>query len=209
MKQLLTTFLIVAAFSCSALKKSTQKTEARSSSKLSTSSVSTNKTDSAGKGSSLSNETKLTDSGYVKTTVIKEFFSDEFDFTGERPAHVAESARKDSAAISAHIVLPGQTRAGKLRYRETTTTEQGQLTKAEEKSQTTKQAGRVQAEGTEATKTTEVNSTEVDVKSKKKSAYRFLPVVAVFLFILLLLLFIISKLQKVSIWQILSKVTGL
>lgn len=128
--------------SCTATKKVLHKTDARTDSTGITTSkvVELKKKDSTGTNVTVTTTTKTTDEGYKETTVIKEYFGDEFDLSGEKendytgapvkkdqakPAigRPINAAAKDTAKHSAKV--PATVPRLQPYYRETTTTVEG------------------------------------------------------------------------------------
>jgi len=163
MKQLLTIICISILFtSCGTIKKAINKkhSTADSTSVKYSATTDVKKTDSTEKILFNSTDTKTTDSGYIKKTVVKEFYSDEFDFTGEDPAQdtAKEFDPQDRTPVRAEDYEPykpttqvkpvirvklARSGGGKLLYRETTITEAGKVQKLEERVQQVEQNGNV------------------------------------------------------------------
>lgn len=149
MKQLLTILCVAFIFtSCSTLKKtiSRQNSTTDSIGAKSSATIYIKKSDSSGIAIHNSTEKKTTDSGYTKTTVVKEYYSDEFDFTAEDKASdtTKNSNPQDRTPVNEKDFKPQKhpnRSGGKLLYKETTITETGKIQKNEEKNLQTEESG--------------------------------------------------------------------
>jgi len=196
MKQLLTIFLIAFFFcSCSAIKKTTNKTQTNSDSTGSKSSVLVDikKKDSVGTGVVKTTETKASDNTYTKTTTTKEYYTDEFDFEGS--VDTSNGNAHTGTTIAPNDYFPYKKpqdktkNPGKLLYKETTTKEVGTLQTKENKEQLSKQKSDVHEVDNKTKKEDQKTqaSKEENKVNKSKDVFRFLPGIGVVLFVLILL----------------------
>jgi ABC-type Na+ efflux pump permease subunit len=147
------------------------------------------------------------DSGYLKKTVVKEYYSDEFDFTSDLPNQVHVDNKLKAPISPSDNYPPSNT--NKIKYREIIVTERGQLNKSEVRNQSTEQTAHIETRTNEKKGEFQATKTISNTKQTKKSATRVLSGVAVFLLIVFLFLFIYSRLEKVNLWQVLKSLIKL
>lgn len=133
MKHLATILTLIIFFSCTASKKSTRErretVDSASVKKEYFGAVS--KTDSSADKKKEIELSKKSDSGYSKRTVVREFYSDEFDFDGPDTLRPVKNQIPEKPGDQRPRSAAGTSKAGRLLYRETETIETGQLSKSE------------------------------------------------------------------------------
>lgn len=125
MKQLLALLCITFLCSCSVFKKASNTTQSNTDSTDAKSSfvVDLKKKDTTGATHTVVTNSKTSDSGYKKKTVIEEYYSDELDFEGKDPAKNPPKDSNAKKSIVKHLAPPNS--PGTLLYRKTTIEEEG------------------------------------------------------------------------------------
>jgi hypothetical protein len=216
MKQLtILLFFVAALTSCGTMKKSFYKKTDRTDSvtNKTETKVDVKKKDSTGSEVTQTNQVKTSDSGYTKTTVIKEYWGDEFDFAGtdtteagkdfpepDKPQVDPKDYEPTANAGNKPGKDPGKKQIGnskKLLYRETTIKETGTVKKTEDLTGVTEKKGTVNQSDSAAagqSEITRVTKEKTDVKSSKR---RTTTIVGLsFLLLLLIVAYVLYRRYK-------------
>lgn len=150
--------------SCSILKKNVNKNQSRvdSTAKVVSSHIVVNKKDSTGAAINKITEETKTDNGFTKITTIKEYLSDEFDFSGSGEKTVS----KDSSKIKKPVLI-----------RETTIKEKGKAQTQTHKITESANTSKVNNSDSSENKTASETDLKKDTKTvlKQIDKHKFLP----------------------------------
>lgn len=135
MKHFATILTLLFLFSCSASKRTASRSsESIDSAKVKKDiSISVSKSDSSNTGKRITNTQTKSDSGYTKKTTIREYYSDEFDFgPGDslRPLKNRDTLKTGEQRPRS---AAGNSKPGRLLYRETQIEERGSVARIEDK----------------------------------------------------------------------------
>lgn len=225
MKQLLIFTCIVLLCSCNAIKKISNKTQTNTDStvKRTSSIVDVKKKDTTGTTVTTTTNKKTSDSGYKKvTTVVREYYTDEFDFEGDKqtPQPTKENVQTQVTRVNADdYFAPAKPSANKpakpsanaaakqpaLRMKETITTEETGIKKTVEEAamlqDQTAQIKTVDSSNNKGTQVSNTKSTQANESSSKVS-FSLLPWWLWLIIVIVLALFIYLKvINPFSIFQ--------
>ncbi len=214
MKQLLTLLCVAFFFcSCSTLRKSINKFTSNTDSAgvKSSSLVDVNKVDTTTAKTTSETDKKVSDSSYKKTTVVREYYTDEFDFGGDEadtsqaqgysdiritpidpndylPSKL--SHQKGDKEKSKETTMPKPKKnPGVLLYKETVTIEEGSLVKLEDKKVSTeeKKSGvAIDSTAKNESQASQVSNSEA-VSQSNKFRQRVLPGIGISLYLLIVI----------------------